>query len=202
MPCTMRNNTYTPSICCTTGGTCEKACVDVKRVFDACIQQTSVTGETLEVDFGGEQTTGYTVTSLKSSGKTVVSDLVVTPISGSPCSRVSYTATVPVTVVATNATGATITGSSSLSINEDIMLRVPADGVIAPTVDATVVVEGFQSTLADTEVVTNACITVITKVVADVILVIPTYGYPTLPPCQEYTQDVCSGVFSTPVFPR
>lgn len=201
MPCTTRNNTFPPAICSTAGGACEKACVDVKKVFDACLSQSSVT-ETLQVDFGGGDPTGYTVSSLTSSGDAVLSDVVVTPIAGSPCSRVSYTATVPVTVVATNAVGTQISGTSSMTLQKDIILRVPSDGVIAPTIDATVVIEGLQNTLAGTEVTTTACVTVITKVVADVILVIPTYGYPTLPPCQEYTQDVCSGVFGAPVFPR
>ena len=82
------------------------------------------------------------------------------------------------------------------------MLRVPAEGVITPTIKAIVAVTGVQSTLAGSEVTTTACVTIITKVVADVILVIPSYGYPNLPPCQEFTQDVCSGAFSAPVFPR
>ena len=200
MPCTTRNCNNAPSICCTTGSACEKACVDVKRVFDACLSQSSVT-ETLEVTFEGDPT-GYTVTSLSSSGPAELSDLVIAPITGSACSRVSYTATVPVTVVATNAMGAQLVGTSTFTVQKDIMLRVPSDGVIAPTVEATVIIVGLQSTLAGTEVTTTACVTVITKVVADVILVVPTYGYPTLPPCQEYTQDACSGVFNTPVLPR
>ena len=201
MPCTTRNNNYSPAICSTSGNACEKACVDVKKVFDACLSQNSVT-ETIEVDFSGGEPTGYTITSLKSCGPAALTDVVVTPITGSACSRVSYVATVPVTVVATNPAGAQLVGTSSMTFEKDILLRVPSDGVIAPTIEATVVIEGLQNTLAGTEVTTTACVTIITKVVADVILVIPTYGYPTLPPCQEYTQDVCSGVFGNPVFPR
>lgn len=199
MACNFRNSNSS-ALCCTGSSACEKTCIEVKRVFDACLQQRSVSA-TLTVDFGLETATG--VLSINSSGASTISSLVVTPIAGTPNSRVSYTVTTPVTVTGTNSAGATITGTSSMSFDLDIVLRVPQDGVIAPQIDATVVVVGLQNAVtAGNTVTTNACVTIITKVVADVILVVPTYGYPVLPPCQEYTQDVCSGVFNTPVFPR
>ena len=199
MACNSRNNNITPAFCCTGNGSCEKTCIEVRKVFDACMYQGSETA-TLEVDFGGG--TAENVVSLKSTGDSTVSDLVVSPITGSTCSRVSYTLTVPVTVVATNAAGTQLTGTGTMTFDEDIVLRVPTDGLIAPTVEATAIVDGVQNTLAGTIVTTNACVTIITKVVADVILVVPSYGYPTLPSCQEYTQDVCSGLFGSPVYPR
>ncbi len=200
MACNNKNYT-SPAICCTNNNTSEKNCIEVKKVFDACMQQRSIS-TTLNVTFTGD-TTGYTVTGVQSSGDAVISDLNVTPLAGSTCSRVSLTLTVPVTVVATNSAGLQIIGTSSMTLTQDIVLKVPADGVIAPRVESTVVIVGLQNSLiSSTEVTTNACVTIITKVVADVILVVPTYGYPILPPCQEYTQDVCSGVFSAPVFPR
>lgn len=199
MACNFRNSNSS-ALCCTGSSACEKTCIEVKRVFDACLQQRSVSA-TLTVDFGSETATG--VLSINSSGASTISSLVVTPIAGTPNSRVSYTVTTPITVTGTNSAGATITGTSSMSFDLDIVLRVPQDGVIAPQIDATVVVVGLQNAVtAGNTVTTNACVTIITKVVADVILVVPTYGYPVLPPCQEYTQDVCSGVFNTPVFPR
>lgn len=200
MACNNRN-CNSSAICCTNNNTSEKTCIEVKKVFDACMQQRSI-ATTLNVTFTGD-VTGYTVTSVNSSGDAVISDLNVTPIAGSTCSRVSLTLTVPVTVVATNSAGAQITGTSSMTFAQDIVLKVPTDGVISPRVESTVVIVGLQNSfISGTEVSTNACVTIITKVVADVILVVPTYGYPILPPCQEYTQDVCSGVFGAPVFPR
>jgi len=165
------------------------------------MQQRSIS-TTLTVDFG-QDATGYTVTSVNSSGDAIISDLSIVPLAGTTCSRVSLTLTVPITVVATNSAGSQITGTSSMTFAQDIVLKVPTDGVIAPRVESTVVIVGLQNSfVSGNEVATNACVTIITKVVADVILVVPTYGYPILPPCQEYTQDVCSGVFNAPVFPR
>ncbi len=191
----------TPAICCTNNNSSEKTCIEVKKVFDACMQQRSI-ATTLAVTFTGDPT-GYTVTGVNSTGDAVISDLSVTPLAGTACSRVSFTLTVPVTVVATNTAGQFITGASSITLTQDVVMKVPADGVIAPRVEATAVIVGLQNALVTgTEVTTNACVTIITKVVADVILVVPSYGYPVLPPCQEYTQDVCSGIFNSPVFPR
>lgn len=200
MACNSRNNNSTPAFCCTGNGALEKTCIEVEKVFDACLYQNSVTA-TIEVDFEGEGT-AETIVSLKSSGEATVTDLVISPIAGSACSRVTYTATVPVTVVATSTAGTQLTGTGTMSFDRDIVMKVPTDGLITPTIEATVIIDGVQNTIAGTEVTTNACVTIITKVVADVILVIPSYGYPTLPSCQEYTQDVCSGLFGSPVYPR
>lgn len=199
MACNFRN-CNSSALCCTGSNVCEKTCIEVRRVFDACIQQRSVS-TTLTVDFGSE--TATSILSLNNSGESVISALSVTPIAGTCTSRVSFTITTPITVTGTNSAGTTITGTSSMSFDMDIVLRVPQDGVISPQITATVAIIGLQNTVASgNTVTTNACVTIITKVVADVILIIPTNGYPVLPPCQEYTQDVCSGVFNTPVFPR
>ena len=199
MACNCRNS-GSQGLCCTGNGTCEKTCVDVRRVFDACLQQTSEP-LTLTVDFGSETVT--TITSVVSSGESEISNLIVTPIAGTPNSRVSYTVTTPITVTGTNAGGTTVTGTSSAEFTLDLIMKVPQDGVIAPEIDATVIINGVQNAITGgTTVTTNACVTIITKVVANVILVVPRYGYPVLPTCQEYTQDACSGIFSAPVFPR
>ncbi len=200
MACNIKN-CNTPAICCTGNNACEKTCIEATKVFDACMQQQSI-NTTLNVTFSGS-TSGYdTVVGVRSSGEAVISDLVITPIAGSVCSRVSYTLTVPIVVVAANSAGTQITGTSSMTFSQDIVMKVPSDGVIAPFIKATAVIVGLQNSISGNQVTTNACVTIITKVVADVILVVSAYGYPVLPPCQEYTQDVCSGVFSTPVFPR
>ena len=48
----------------------------------------------------------------------------------------------------------------------------------------------------------SCCVTAIMKVVMTVELLVPSYGYATIPPCQEYTQDVCSGFFDLPIYPQ
>ena len=42
----------------------------------------------------------------------------------------------------------------------------------------------------------------IEKIVMEVELLIPSYGYASIPPCQEYTQEVCAGFFELPMYPE
>lgn len=193
------NHKNSPAVGCS-NNIAEKTCIEVNKVFDVCMQQRSISS-TLNVAFCGDPT-GATVTSVTNSGPGVISSTSVTPIPGSPCSRVRYTLTVPIIVEATTPAGCKITGTSSIAFDQDLVLRVPQDGVFQPEVVALAAIVGMQSSLCGCVLSTTLCVTIITKVVADVILVVPTYGYPVLPPCQEYTEDVCSGVFNTPVFPR
>ncbi len=48
----------------------------------------------------------------------------------------------------------------------------------------------------------GACVSIILKIVSEVELLIPAYGYAAIPPCQEYTQEVCAGFFELPMFPQ
>ena len=54
----------------------------------------------------------------------------------------------------------------------------------------------------DEDVITlEGCVLLIIKVVADTELLVPSYGYCQIPPCQEFSQNVCEGFFEMPLFP-
>ena len=55
---------------------------------------------------------------------------------------------------------------------------------------------------ADNQFTIDACVTIIVKIAMDVELLIPSYGYTPIPPCQEYTQEVCAGFFELPMYPE
>ena len=48
----------------------------------------------------------------------------------------------------------------------------------------------------------NGCSTVILKIVMEVELLVPSYGYCAIPPCQNYSQEVCAGFFELPIYPQ
>jgi hypothetical protein len=48
----------------------------------------------------------------------------------------------------------------------------------------------------------SLCITVILKIAMPVELLVPSYGYCVIPPCQEYSQEVCAGFFELPLYPQ
>ena len=43
--------------------------------------------------------------------------------------------------------------------------------------------------------------TVILKVLAQVEILIPSYGFCPIPPCEEFAENVCDEFFSLPLFP-
>lgn len=198
MACYSKNCTSPPK-CCTNNNVAEKVCIDTKRVFDVCVQRISET-TTLTVDFD-TPVTNPTVIKVANSGSGEIVDLTIQPITGSKLSRVTYTLEVPIVVEVINEGGGISTGTATASFDSDIVMCVPNDGVITPTVDASAVVVGTQSTINGDLCTTTLCVTIITKVVADVILVVPTYGYPIIPPCQKYKEEVCAGIFELPIFP-
>lgn len=163
---------------------------------------TKGTPVTLEVTFCSIPA-GHIITSLTNSAQGVMSNVAITPIEDSRCSRVRYTLTVPITIVATNPAGNQIIGTATLTTSQDFVLKVPKSGVVAPQIKSIVSIVGVNSLIVNASTVTTeACITVITKVVADVILVVQTFGYPKIRQCEAYTEDSCARVFDgTNVFP-
>ena len=44
--------------------------------------------------------------------------------------------------------------------------------------------------------------TVILKVIAEVEMLIPSFGFCSVPPCEEFAENVCDEFFSLPIFPQ
>ena len=47
----------------------------------------------------------------------------------------------------------------------------------------------------------TVCVTVVLKVLAKVEIMIPSYGFCAIPPCEEFADSVCDEFFSLPLFP-
>ena len=187
-------------------GLCEKACIHTKKVFDACIRQMQETDVQLTVtDFTpANPVQPLTFVNVRCVGTDVtISDLVVDRFDDKPCfARVSGTVNVPVVVTYTDANGVVGTGNSVISVNTDVVLYVPQPSIVPFTIEA------FASCLSpDGEYVgdnvfsIDTCLSIILRVVVEAELLVPTYGYCPIPPCQEFTQDACSGFFDLPLYP-
>ena len=46
------------------------------------------------------------------------------------------------------------------------------------------------------------CVTIVLKVLAEVDIMVPTYGFCEIPPAEEYAESVCDEFFSLPLFPQ
>ena len=188
-------------------GLCEKVCIQAEKIFDAGIIQTRLENYSAVIENAVPADPTYPLTfisarSLSSEG--IVTNLSVERQAEGPCARVQATVTIPIEIVYVDATGVEGKATSSIVMNEDVLMFVPSASVMPYTVTAavsSVSPEGVWNQDA-TAFSLSACVTVILKVSMQVELLVPSYGYCAIPPAQEYSQEVCSGFFELPLYPQ
>ena len=180
---------------------CDKVVVNTVRVFDACMQQFSEENATLTVEFA-TGTPPYTFISGQNTA-TTISNQVITPIEHSPCSRVQLSLTIPMVINAIDSTGLEVVGTATVVASKDVILRLPSDALTPAVVDAVstvVVLDGVFTN--ETTLICTLCYTIVVKIIANVDLVLPTAGYPLIPECEDYSEDVCASVFNQSLYPH
>ena len=187
-------------------GLCERVVIQAQKVFDACIRQTQEEGITLALTGFNPENPVYPLTFLSARSTTNQGTVTNIKIDRLPdrqrFARVQATVTVPMEVVYTDANGVQGTAQSSVAIDQDIIMYIPEPSIIPFTVDAVVSIVAPEGIYVEGPTFTvTCCITMIMKIVMPVELLVPSYGYATIPPCQVYTQEVCSGFFDLPVYP-
>lgn len=188
-------------------GLCEKVCLQAKKVFDACMQQTQLTDIVLNITNLTPANPTYPLTfiSAKSTvSQGTISNLLIEPLTERPnCARVRADVLIPVSVAYTDANGVEGVATSTISITKDVILNIPSASIMPYNVEAVVSLVSTQGTYSDlNQFVIDACVSIIIKIVMEVELLVPSYGYAAIPPCQEYTQEVCAGFFELPMYPE
>lgn len=188
-------------------GLCEKVCVQVKKVFDACMQQSQLNDIVLDVTNLTPANPTYPLTFISArsnSQQGVISNLLIEPLSERPHSaRVKADITIPVSVAYTDANGVEGVGTSSVTVSKDVILNIPTASIMPYGVEAVVSFVSTQGAYSsENQFIIDGCTSIILKIVMDVELLIPSYGYTPIPPCQEYTQEVCAGFFELPMYPE
>ncbi len=188
-------------------GLCEKVCVQAKKVFDACMQQTQLTDIVLNITNLTPANPTYPLTfiSAKSTvSQGVISNLLIDPLNERPnCARVRADITIPVSVAYTDANGVEGVATSTVTITKDVILNIPSASIMPYNVEAVVSLVSTLGEYTDLNQFTiDACVSIILKIVMEVELLIPSYGYAVIPPCQDYTQEVCAGFFELPMYPQ
>ena len=187
-------------------GLCEKACIQTTKVFDACMKQLQLDDTTLELTDLTPETPAEPLTFVGCSASTegvTLTGLVVDRFDDKPCfARVTGSVAVPITVNYTDANGVAGSGTGTITVPVDVVLYVPQPSVVPYQVTAFANAICAGGTFVEGSTFTiDACVTVIIRVVVDAELLVPTYGYCQIPPCQDYSQDVCSGFFDLPLYP-
>ncbi len=188
-------------------GLCEKVCLQVKKVFDACMQQTQLTDIVLNITNLTPANPTYPLTFISAKSTTsrgTISNLLIDPLDERPnCARVRADVTIPVSVAYTDANGVEGIATATLTITKDVILNIPSASIMPYDVEAVVSLVSMQGTYADlNQFIVDACVSIIIKIVMEVELLVPSYGYAAIPPCQEYTQEVCAGFFELPMYPE
>ncbi len=186
-------------------GICEKACIQTNKVLDSCMKRLQETN--LQVALTNltpaNPTLPLTFVSATTVEGTTISNLVVDRLIDRPnFARVSGSVNIPLRVTYTDSNGVLGTGSTSIAVPFDVILFIPQPSVVPYSIQAFGAISVPSGSYLSGETFSiSACITVIIRVVVSAELLVPSYGYCSAPPCQDFTQDVCSGALELPIYP-
>ena len=188
-------------------GLCERIAVQVTKVFDACLYQAQLENYQLTVsNFNPENPAlplNY-ISAYSTNAPSQVTNLIITRFDDRPnFARVQADINIPVIVTYTDANNVTGTATATVTISQDVIMYVPQPSIVPINVVAFANVSSTIGTFTgDSTFNVTLCVTLILKVVADVDVIIPSYGYTAIPPCTPFTGDeVCPGAFEMPLFP-
>lgn len=191
-----------------TAGITERVCVQVKKIYDSCMQQEQLENITVRLTDICPGNTKFeapvTFISCRStSTKGRVRDLCIERICDRPnFARVRCKIDIPVEILFEDNCGREGSGRGTICVAKDVVLFVPDESIIPYEIDnivSAICVMGCY--LGENTFALTACVTVILKVVAEVELLIPSYGFCKIPPCEEFASEVCDEFFNLPIFP-
>ncbi len=154
---------------------------------------------------GGAPVPPITFESCRSSTtQAEIRNLNVERLCDRPCfARVRATIDVPIDILFTDSRCVEYIGKGVVSVNRDVLLSIPDESIVPYTLDAmasAICVSGCY--IGNNQFRMTVCVTIILKVLADVEILIPSYGFCTIPPAEEFADSVCDEFFSLPLYPQ
>ena len=207
----------------------EKICIQVQRVYDSCLQQQQLTGVEVQITSyaqvvnncccatksccGNEQETvpptsapvpPITFESCRSSTMDVdITNLSVERLCDRPCfARVRGNIQIPIDILFTDSRCIEYIGKGVITVSRDVLLAVPDESIVPFTLEgmaSAVCVAGQY--IGNNTFKLTICVTIVLKVLAKVEILVPSYGFCSIPPCEEFADSVCDEFFSLPLFP-
>ena len=208
----------------------EKVCVQVKRVYDSCLQQEQLDDKEIVITSyamvansnnccscgcGCSDTTEtvaptsapvppITFESCRSTTtEGTIRNLSVERLCDRPCfARVRGQVDLPIDILFTDSTCREYIGRGVVTVDKDVLLSIPDESIVPYTIEAMVSAICVSGTYVGNNVFElEICVTVILKVLAKVEILVPSYGFCEVPPCEEFADSVCDEFFSLPLFP-
>lgn len=190
-------------------GICEKVLIEVNKVFDACMSREDNDPYVLTVsDFNPANPTFplnfITVDSIPNQPATIVSANIERLEQKPNFANVTVTFSIPLQVNYTDANGIHGTASSTVNVTRTVVLFVPQDSLSPVQVSAFAFFSSQLGSFTDNNTLSvTGCLQVIIKIVALVDLLVPSFGYPCLPPCHTMNDEseACPNFLTQPVYP-
>ncbi len=204
----------------------ERVCIQVKRVYDSCLQQeqlddveVTITSYAMVANTGcgcgcntGSETIPPTSApvppiTFESCRSTTtdgtISNLTVERLCDRPCfARVRCRIEVPIDILFVDSRCVEYIGKGVITVNKDVLLSIPDESIVPYCMESMVSAICVAGTyLGNNRFKLTVCITVVLKVLAQVEIMIPSYGFCPIPPCEEFAENVCDEFFSLPLFP-
>ena len=201
-------------------GLSEKVCIQVQRVYDSCLWQDQLDEQRITLlSYGlvpGCETNGennastqpvmpITFESCRSTTtEGTIRNLSVERLCDRPCfARVRGSIDVPIDILFTDAACREYIGRGMVTVDRDVLLSIPDESIVPYTIEAMVSAICVSGTYIGNNVFSlTICVSVILKVLAKVEILVPSYGFCEVPPCEEFADSVCDEFFSLPLFPQ
>lgn len=190
-----------------TQGLCERVCIQTTKVFDSGIKQFTVTDATVTLTNLNPADPTEPLTFVGCSGasgqETVISNLVVDRFCDRPnFARVTADIAVPIVVTYTDADGVEGTGLGTLNTSVDVIMFVPQPALIPYAIEAFGSAVCSSGTfVSGTTFTISACVTIILKVVVEAQIMVPSYGYCSIPVLQDFIEANCNANTNLPLYP-
>ena len=197
----------------------ERVCIQVQRVYDSCLYQEQLNQQRVTlVSYGlvpcnaGEQSEAcsqpvmpITFESCRSTTtEGTIRNLSVERLCDRPCfARVRCQIDMPIDILFTDANGREYIGRGIVTVDRDVLLSIPDESIVPYTIEAMVSAICVSGTYIGNNIFElEVCVTAILKVLAKVEILVPSYGFCDVPPCEEFADSVCDEFFSLPLFPQ
>ncbi|MDR3318320.1 MAG: hypothetical protein LBS99_02675 [Clostridiales bacterium] len=187
-------------------GLCERVCIQAKKVFDACVRQVSAEDTALSLSGFSPPNPAAPLTFVSARSSTTrgtLSNVHIDKLADRPReARLRCDVTIPIEIFYLDANNAEGRASGEITTSNDLIICVPAPSVMPFEIEASVnVICPDGSFSSETSASVSACITSIIKIIVEADILVPSYGYCYIPPCEGYDNQVCSTFFELPLFP-
>ena len=180
---------------CNSCGNCNGGCGACANGCDAC-------GDTVAP--ASAPVPPITFESCRSSTtQAAIRNLSVERLCDRPCfARVRCTVDVPIDILFVDSRCIEYIGKGVVSVDRDVLLSIPDEAIVPYDLEAmasAICVSGCF--VGNNQFKMTVCVTIVLKVLADVEILVPSYGYCAIPPAEEFADSVCTEFFSLPLFP-